>query len=222
MSDLLCEDFYLLSINRENGEHLHSYVYGGIVLAGLFDLHRSNDIQIEEEKIYLLRNVDYPHSFLQKLMNHLNLMPNGYKMQDYIQNILFDKRELKKQLENELLMKGTMEKKQKKLLSFFTYEYIKIVKIERIERLKEQIRHRVLNNEQEDSYLDSLILLISICKMEELIFSIGELQLAKEKIKMILKEQNRLKSIPIQTIDSPTILTYIDAGCDTGDGGGCD
>lgn len=221
MSNLLCEDFYLISVNPEGGEQLHPCVEGGIVLAGLFDLDRSNYIDIIEEKIYLRKNEECHHSFLQKLINHLNLMPSGYNLQEYIQNIFYEKNELKKRMEEELLLKGVIEKDQKKFLSFIPYKKIKVVETNRINKIKEQIRHHVLIGD-EDPYFDSLVLIISLCKIEHLFFSIGELKLAKEKINQILSNRQVLKSLPYNSLVPSQIFVYVDGGCDSGSlDGGC-
>lgn len=219
----LCEQFYLLSIDSKKDHRSYPYLEGGLILAGLLDLQHLQLIKIDEEKIYLQSYQMHPHSFLEKLQKHVTLVPNGYKLKDYFLNMLYEKNELRTQLEEELMAKGVLERRKKKFLSIFPYVDLVILDDSQKTSLIEEIRHRVLHEKDTEKYIDELLLILSVCKMEEIIFSISELAYAKKRIQEILSSIDQFLSLPLKNVEYVSnVFVYVDSGCQGGDsGGGC-
>lgn len=218
----LCETFYTISTDKKSRARINGYVKGGTILAGLFDLLHFQYVEMDKEKIYLRHFLPISHPFLEKLRKHLALMPNGYVIKEYMMNFMHEWGEARPLLIEELIRKGVVNKQKKKFLKFFSYETITLVDESIMDEIKRQVRHYVLYEKKSYDYLNYVLLLISICQMEELFFSFSELAIAKKHIASFIESYEHFRHLPIKELHTDSIA-YVggDVGdCSGGDGGG--
>ncbi len=206
----IVEGFLLLALDNKKGKFLTDSlaINHGLAGATLMKLTIQNKIEIREKRVYVIDSSSTGTSYLDEILESIHSAGKNHKVRFWVNRVASKWKKLRYELLGDLMERGILTKKRKKILGLFPYSVYPTID----ERPENELREKLLNIVEGKTGIDpkSLMLfsLLGATKLTRVLFSSrAEYKKGKKRIKELTREfeNNPLIHLTIKEVCSVVI-----------------